>query len=74
MEDVKILKMSKEHIEEVLEIEKCCFTDAWTRKMFEDELLNPLAHYIVLMQDENVVGYAGFWDITDNECCSGYGV
>lgn len=66
MEGVKILKMSKEHIEEVLEIEKRCFTDAWTRKMFEDELLNPLAYYIVLVQDENIVGYAGFWDIIDD--------
>jgi len=66
MEDVKVLKMSKEHIEDVLEIEKRCFTDPWTKKMFEDELLNPLAYYIVLVQDEKIVGYAGFWDIIDD--------
>ena len=66
MEDVKILKMSKEHIEDVLEIEKRCFTDPWTKKMFEDELLNPLAYYIVLVKDEKIVGYAGFWDIIDD--------
>ena len=66
MEDVKILKMREEHIEDLLEIEKRCFTDPWTKKMFEDELLNPLAYYIVLVKDEKIVGYAGFWDIIDD--------
>jgi len=60
-------KMTTEHIEEVVEMEKRCFSDSWTEAMFVNELENEKAYYYVLANGENgkIAGYCGFWKILD---------
>ncbi|MBI4364765.1 MAG: ribosomal protein S18-alanine N-acetyltransferase [Candidatus Latescibacteria bacterium] len=36
--DVRIVPLSKEHLDEVVRIERASFSDPWTRGMFESEL------------------------------------
>ena len=63
MDNIKIEKLKTSHIEKILEIEKLCFSDPWSKTMLEDELKNPLSYYIVLIKDDDIIGYADFWDI-----------
>lgn len=47
----------------ILEIEAESFTSPWTEASFLNELANPKTYYYVWQEDENIVGYAGFWKI-----------
>ncbi len=61
---IAIKKMTKEHIEQVYNIEERCFSIPWSKKSFEDELTkNKMAIYLVALEDEKVIGYAGMWHV-----------
>ena len=45
--------MEPEDIGQVLEVETNCFTIPWTKHMFEDELFNLNAHYLVIEVNKN---------------------
>ena len=64
---MKITDFTSLKIKEILEIENDSFSTPWTEKMFTNELLNPLAHYYLLEDNGESVGYVGFWHIMD-EC------
>lgn len=55
--------MNKSHIDEILNIENSSFAIPWTRSSIEGELSNNLAIYIVVLNDDNVIGYGGMWHI-----------
>ncbi len=52
-------------INQILEIERLSFKMPWSRQAFLNELANQLAHYLVMLDDQMVIGYAGFWQILD---------
>jgi ribosomal-protein-alanine N-acetyltransferase len=57
--------MKHEDLDSIMELEHKSFSVPWTRGMFEDELYNPSAYYLVLEISGKVCGYAGFWKILD---------
>ena len=56
-----IEKMSMAHIDDVVLLEKLCFSSPWTKNMLQGELENSAAHYIVCIAENKVIGYGGFW-------------
>lgn len=59
-------RMGLEHLNQVLEIEEVSFPSPWSYYAFAYELLqNNLAHYIVALNGQKVVGYSGMWLILD---------
>ena len=61
-----INKMLIKDIEEVVLIEKLCFSLPWTRDSFLNELhSNKHAHYHIIRQKDRIVGYAGLWKVLD---------
>ena len=57
-----IRKMKKSDLNEILEIERLCFDDAWSRKDYEYELYdNPYAQLWVMIEDDRIVGYYDLW-------------
>jgi ribosomal-protein-alanine N-acetyltransferase len=63
---VKIEKMTLEHLDEVMEIEKLSYTTPWSREAFVTEVQdNDFAKYFVALQHSVVIGYAGMWIILD---------
>ena len=58
-----IRKMMDEDIEEVLEIEKECFSDSpWTKEQFLYELHeNPFSNIYVYTNEEEIGGYIDWW-------------
>ena len=53
-------------IDEICEIEKRCFSDAWSRQSFIDELDNENSVFLVIKMDDKIVSYGGFWYIVDD--------
>ena len=57
-----IRKLKKSDLDAVLEIEKQCFDDAWSRNDYLYEIYdNPYAQLWVLVEDDKVVGYYDLW-------------
>jgi len=44
-------------INRIIEIERKCFSDAWTEGMFRSSLENPKSIMLVMMSESSVVGY-----------------
>lgn len=53
-----------DYIGEIVAIERACFADPWSQRQFEQELSNELAHYVVALMNDQVVGYGGVWSIS----------
>jgi len=61
--DIKILPLTKEHLSDILEIEKTSFPVPWTREMFEREIGLAISRFFVAMSGERLVAYGGYWAI-----------
>lgn len=62
----KVRDMVLGDVDDVLEIEKKCFSIPWTREAFAMEIKkNKLSRYIVVQEDHQVVAYGGMWMILD---------
>ena len=58
----KIVKMSKEHLDDIVLVENLSFSSPWSKKSFENELENDKAVYFVAVDEgERTVAYGGFW-------------
>ena len=55
--------MQPTDIDAVYDIECLSFRQPWTRAMLASELKNRLAHYVLAVDDEKIVGYCGMWII-----------
>ncbi len=63
---VRIVPMTADHLDEVAELERVCFTTPWSRNMLAEELDNYLSAFLVALDDtDRVVGYAGLQAVLD---------
>ena len=63
---VRIVPMNADHLAEVAELERICFSNPWSRNMLGEELDNMLSAFLVALDDrDRVVGYAGVQVILD---------
>ena len=63
---VRIVPMNADHLDEVAELERICFSAPWSRNMLAEELDNALSAFLVALDgDGKVVGYAGLQVILD---------
>lgn len=63
---VEFRSMRMEDIPEIVEVELESFTAPWTPEAFRQELkYNQNAHYIVMLHEGRIIGYAGMWLIID---------
>ena len=64
--NVRIVPMNADHLDEVAELERICFSVPWSRNMLAEELDNLLSAFLVALDDnDKVVGYAGVQVILD---------
>ena len=64
--NVRIVPMTADHLDEVAELERICFSVPWSRNMLAEELDNLLSAFLVALDDSGkVVGYAGVQVILD---------
>ena len=63
---VRIVPMTADHLDEVAELERLCFSVPWSRNMLAEELDNALSAMLVALDDQGrVAGYAGLQVILD---------
>jgi ribosomal-protein-alanine N-acetyltransferase len=63
---VRIVPMNADHLDEVAELERVCFSVPWSRNMLAEELDNALSAFLVALDDGGkVAGYAGLQVILD---------
>jgi len=66
--EVKIRKMQKQDIDQIMKIEEVSFgSHHWSSQSFESEINNPLGNYFTALEKETgkVLGYCGYWLIFD---------
>ena len=64
--NVRIVPMNADHLDEVAELERICFSVPWSRNMLAEELDNLLSAFLEALDDnDKVVGYAGVQVILD---------
>ena len=63
---VRVVPMTADHLDEVAELERICFSVPWSRNMLAEELDNLLSAFLVALDEGGrVVGYAGVQIILD---------
>ena len=72
---VRIVPMTADHLDEVAELERVCFTTPWSRNMLAEELDNYLSAFLVALDDnDKVAGYAGLQAVLDEGYIKAYQV
>ena len=62
----RIVTLTEEYIESLVELENLCFDEPWTKGMFVGDLSSEYTCYFAAIDDDNkVVGYAGMWISVD---------
>jgi ribosomal-protein-alanine N-acetyltransferase len=66
MKDISIVKASREHIDDIVNVEKLSFKIPWSKQSITDEFLNnEAAVYFCVLASGKAVGYAGMWQVLD---------
>lgn len=63
--EIKIRNLNAMDLDQIMEVEKACFTLPWSKDAFTKELLNKLAYYHCATVIDKVIGYMGMWKILD---------
>ena len=65
-EEISIDRIREKDLDEIMEIEKVSFPSPWTRRQFSQELeAGSFSHFLVAKKESRVVGYGGFYLVTD---------
>lgn len=59
-EAISFRLMEKGDLETVAKLELEAFSDAWNVAMLDEELENKLSTYIIMLKEQQIIGYAGF--------------
>ena len=62
---MKIVTMDTNHVPQVAELERICFQDPWSEKSVAGEVDNPLALWLVAVEQDRVAGYVGSQTVID---------
>ena len=63
--NIEIKKMTKEHLHQIQDVLEEQFDEFWNANVLNKELENPLSDYIVAVENDEVVAYAGLWQPID---------
>ena len=56
---MRIETMKLEHVAQVAQLEKVCFSDPWSERSIASELNNPLSYWLVALDGDQLTGYIG---------------
>ena len=56
---IEIIRLNESHVAPIAAIEKQCFSAPWDEASVRSEITNPLALWLVAVEDGQVLGYVG---------------
>lgn len=56
---MKIVPMQEIHLDKLAQLEQMCFSHPWSCQALGEELSNPAAVFLVAVEEDTVLGYAG---------------
>lgn len=62
---IEVVSMKREHLSEVLRIERATFSEPWGEKDFLEAIEDENKVYFVAIKKDEVVGYIGYWAVLD---------
>ena len=62
---ISYVLMKPEHVPQVAELEKLCFSAPWSERSIAAELDNPISLWLVAVSGDLVVGYVGSQSVMD---------
>jgi ribosomal-protein-alanine N-acetyltransferase len=65
LDQITIRRMTHAELDEVVRLERICFSDPWNRKCFEEELGHQFCTPLVVRWDHRIVGYACLWHVDE---------
>lgn len=60
-----IQNMTRDHVSQIAQLEKICFSDPWSENSIAYELTNQLSCWLVALEGETVAGYIGSQTVLD---------
>ena len=63
--NISYVKMTEEHTEALAKLDKICFTVPWSKALFDGEVQNSKAYYLVATDAGEPVGYCGIQTVLD---------
>lgn|SRR5690625_565906 len=67
MAEFSIRKMTYDDISAVLLVDEESFSAPWSREIYQKEIMeNKFAHYFVVEESNEVIGYSGLWIVEDD--------
>ncbi|MBR2404266.1 MAG: ribosomal protein S18-alanine N-acetyltransferase [Clostridia bacterium] len=55
--------LKQEYLDAITSLDKLCFSIPWSKNLFASELASSLAHYVLALDGESVVGYCGIQSV-----------
>lgn len=65
MNNIILDNLKTKYLDSLVELENKCFKIPWSRNMFLGDVDNPNAYYILLINDDRVIGYCGLYRVLD---------
>lgn len=62
---MELVKLTEDHISQMVELEKICFSLPWTADMIRSELNNPSCLYLAAVDGDTLAGYIGIQTVLD---------
>ncbi len=53
------------YLPQLLAIENEAFAEPWSETAYRAEMARPISHVLLLVREETLLGYAGFWQVLD---------
>ncbi|HIU10510.1 MAG TPA: ribosomal protein S18-alanine N-acetyltransferase [Candidatus Avidehalobacter gallistercoris] len=53
------------YLPQLLAIENEAFAEPWSETAYRAEIARPISHVLLLVREETLLGYAGFWQVLD---------
>ena len=63
--ELGFVPLARAHIDDLMAIELEAYPEPWTRGMFEDELRSRCSRFFVVLHNDAIVGYGGYWLVLD---------
>lgn len=65
MDNIFFDKLKEEYLDSLTELESKCFSIPWSRKLFEGDISNDKAYYVLAVSADRVIGYGGLYKVLD---------